>query len=97
MAPFIRTSISITGLNSDSAKRNLPDLRDELVKRPWLINPDLIFDQTQNCLMVTVDYEGDDIDVISKAVLDEIWDCVIATFDFVEKIEFKIIDKKRIE
>jgi len=57
------------------------------------MNPQAVWDAEQKVLLVTVETEGDDPKLESEGVFDEIWDCVIACFNFSsERISFNILE-----
>ncbi len=80
--------ISVSGFSKVQIEDGLPSLLDEFGCRPWLLNPQAFFDETSNKLVVIVGYEFDFR--LEDGAFDEISDCVIATMNFDEKIDFDI-------
>ncbi|MGB8355022.1 MAG: hypothetical protein WCD79_14090 [Chthoniobacteraceae bacterium] len=87
---FIRVTIAVRGFTEAEARNGLPDLLDEFQQRPWLFRPGTVWDATRNCISITIDYEGRDIKLCGQAVLDEVWDCVIACMQSTSDIHFEL-------
>lgn len=69
----------------------LPDLLDEFDARPWIIRPTASWDATRRRLVVSVAYEGEDVEHFRGAASDEVWDCVLACLDFSsDEIQFDV-------
>lgn len=89
--PFVRTTISVSGFEEPEIRSGIPHLTAEFRERPWIVHPSTAWDPDRERLVVCLFYEGDDVDYFSRAALDEVWDCVIACFDFAsEGIRFEI-------
>ncbi|HZH29168.1 MAG TPA: hypothetical protein VEY11_00110 [Pyrinomonadaceae bacterium] len=89
----VHTKISVAGFNDVEIAESLQDFLAEFSERPWLMNPQAVWDAEQKVLLVTVETEGDDPKLESEGVFDEIWDCVIACFNFSsERISFNILE-----
>jgi hypothetical protein len=81
----VRARISVTGFNEAEVREGLPHLVEEFSQRPWLLKTDACWDGGRSRLVVTVEAEGSDARVdggVGRANLDEVWDCVIACFNF---------------
>lgn len=88
--PLVRARISVSGFSEAEIRSGIPDLLDELEHRPWIVSPSASWDSGRQRLVVTVHYEGDDIQFLGRAATDEVWDCVIACINFAsEGIEFQ--------
>ena len=96
--PKVRTKISVAGLNREEIAEGLQDFLAEFKERPWLTNPRTEWDSERNLLLVTIETEGDDPKLESEGVFDEIWDCVIAYFNFSsERISFNILEAELVQ
>jgi|GEM_PF-1394472 len=80
--PLVRTRISVLGFTEAEVRDGLDHLLAEFRERPWIIRPAASWDSERGRLVVTTHYEGDDAESCSSAVLDEVWDCVIACITF---------------
>jgi hypothetical protein len=81
----LRTQISVTGFTQQEVEGGLQDLLDEFVERPWLLAASAHWDGDRQRLVVSIDREGDSLAIQggdSGATFDEVWDCVIACFNF---------------
>jgi hypothetical protein len=93
----VRTKISVAGFNDAEIAESLRDFLAEFRGRPWLMNPQAEWDAERELLMVAVETEGDDPKLESEGVSDEIWDCVIAYFNFSsERISLHILEAELI-
>jgi hypothetical protein len=91
------TKISVAGFNDSEIAEGLQDFIAEFQERQWLANPRVEWDSERRLLLVTIVTEGDDPKFESEAVLDEIWDCVIAYFKFSsERISLDILEAELI-
>lgn len=79
---FVQARISVFGLTESEVREGMTDLLDELHQRSWIINPKASWDTERECLIVTTHYEGTNTELISRAALDEVRDCVIACLKF---------------
>jgi hypothetical protein len=91
---YIRITILLLGLKKADVDAGLNDLMDEFRHRPWLINPNALWDIEQNGLVVKMDYEGHDVRLCSQAALDEVRNCVIACLQFSSDLKFEILDSR---
>jgi hypothetical protein len=83
----------VAGFNDAEIAESLQEFLAEFGERPWLINPQAVWDAGQKLLMVTAETEGDDPKLESEGVVDEMRDCVIAYFNFSsERISFNILE-----
>jgi hypothetical protein len=88
----IRTKIGATGVNEAEITEGMPHFRQYLGERPWLIEPKAEWDPQEARLLITIETEGDDPELESEGVFDEVWDCVIAAFRFSsERIAVRIL------
>jgi hypothetical protein len=81
----VRTRISVTGFSESEVREGLAELTEEFGRRPWLLKTDAYWDGERSRLVVTVEAEGSDARIdggIGGANVDEVWDCVIACFNF---------------
>ena len=78
----VRTKISVAGFNDTEIGEGLQDFLAEFKERPWLANPKAEWDSERKLLLLTIETEGNDPKLEAEAVLDEVWDCVIAYFNF---------------
>lgn len=83
-----KVKISISGFTKAQAEEGLPHLLDEFGQRPWLIDTQAFWDDSINKFVIQVEYEFEER--LENGAFDEISDCVIATMNFGEKIEFDI-------
>jgi hypothetical protein len=89
----VRTRIAVTGFKNAEVTEGMPDFRQYLRERPWLIEPQAEWDPQETRLLVTIETEGDDPKLESEGVLDEVWDCTIAAFCFSsERMSFNIVE-----
>jgi hypothetical protein len=87
----VRTKISVAGFNDAEIAEGLQTLLAEFRERPWLNNPNAEWDSGRKLLLVIIETEGDDPRLEAEGVLDEVWDCVIACFNFPpERVSFDI-------
>lgn len=85
---MFKCKILVSGLKKEQMEKGIPALLDEFTHRPWLLDTDAYFDESNNLLVVVVGY---DIDTsYEDGALDEISDCVLATMQFDEMISFDI-------
>ena len=91
---FVHVDISARGFTEAEARSGLPDLLDEFQHRHWLVRPTAVWDAARCCLAIGIDYEGHDTKLCGQAVLDEVWDCVIACLQSASDIHFKIDDSR---
>jgi len=88
---LVRTRISVAGFSEAKVRDGLDHLLAEFRERPWIIQPTASWDAERGRLVVSSHYEGDDADGLGRVASDEIWDCVIACFNFAsEGIHFDI-------
>jgi hypothetical protein len=83
-----KVKIYVSGFSKVQAEGGLPDLLAEISSRPWLYDSQAYWDDSRNALVIVVGYELEDR--LEERALDEIGDCVMATMQFDEKIEFDI-------
>lgn len=89
----VRTRISVAGFYDAEIGEALEDFLAEFNERPWLANPKAEWDSERKILLVTIETEGNDPKREAEAVFDEVWDCVIAHFNFSsEGISFDILE-----
>ena len=89
----VRTKISVAGFNDAEIAEGLQDFLAEFKERPWLANPKAEWDSERKLLLVTIETEGNDPKLEAEAVFDEVWDCVIAYFNFSsDGISFDILE-----
>jgi hypothetical protein len=89
----VRTKISVAGFSDAEIGAGLQNFLTEFKKRPWLAHPKAEWDSERKLLLVTIETEGKDPKLEAEAVLDEVWDCVIAYFNFSsERIRFDILE-----
>jgi hypothetical protein len=81
-----RVRIKISGFTQTQVEQRLPDLREEIGKRPWILDSQAFWDRSINKLVIMVGYEFQER--LEDRAFDELSDCVIATLDFDEKIAF---------
>ena len=91
---LIRTEIGIAGLLKWEVDEGLPYLRDEFAQRPWLLRA--ATDWRDDLFVIRVDYEGTDPKRVGQAVLDEVWDCVIACLRCSTHLRFDVISSESI-
>ncbi len=85
------TKISVAGFNDGEIAEGLQALLAEFRERPWLNKPRAEWDSGRKLLLVIIETEGDDPRFEAEGVLDEVWDCVIACFNFPpERVSFDI-------
>jgi len=89
---FIHVTIAVRGFIEAEARNGLPDLLDEFQHRPWLFRPSAVWDTARNCIAIAIDYEGHDTKLCGQAVLDEVWDCIIACLQSTSDICFELED-----
>ena len=88
---MVRTTISVAGFSESEAREGLPDLRDEFAHRPWIIQPEAVWEPATARLVITVHYEGSGPASSALGALDEVRDCVIACLSFAsEGIHFEL-------
>ncbi len=92
----VRTKIAVASFNNPEIAEGLQDFLVELGERVWLINPQAEWASARKLLLVTVETEGSDLELEARRVLDEVWDCVIACFNFEFEISFNIMEAKRV-
>jgi len=93
----VRTKISVAGFNDAEIVEGFQDFLAEFKERPWLVNPKAEWDLERKLLLVTIMTEGDDPKLEAEGVFDEVWDCVIACFNFSsERISFDILEAELI-
>src|SRR5205085_12350735 len=88
---LIQTRISVSGFTEIEVRDQLAGLVDELRQRSWIIKPAASWNPNRERLVITTHYEGTDVDAVTRAASDEIWDCVIACMNFSSQgIQFTI-------
>ncbi len=86
------TKISVAGFNDGEIAEGLQALLAESRERPWLNKPRAEWDSGRKLLLVIIETEGDDPRFEAEGVLDEVWDCVIACFNFPpERVRFRYL------
>ena len=93
---FVRTTISISGFGEPEFHSGIAHLIAEFRERPWIVCPSASWDSDRERVVVRIHYEGDDLEYYSRAALDEVWDCVIACFDFASEAIHFDIDESRL-
>ena len=83
-----KVKIVISGFTKAQVEKDLPDLLTEIGRRPWVFDTQAFWDDSINKLIVVVGYELETR--LEDLAFDEISDCVMATMQFDEKIEFDI-------
>jgi hypothetical protein len=80
----VRTQISVTGFTPREIESGLQDLLAELAMRPWLLNAHARWDAERQRLVIVIERECESTAIggATEATLDEVWDCVIACFNF---------------
>jgi hypothetical protein len=81
----VRTRIAVTGFTEAEVNVGIPHLLEEFGHRPWLFAYDAKWVAERARLVVTVESEGNTLEVqggTTGAILDEVWDCVIACLTF---------------
>jgi hypothetical protein len=91
---FVHIDISVRGFTEAEARNGLPDLVDEFQQRHWLFHPTAVWDVTRSCLAIGIGYEGHDMKLCERAVLDEVQDCVVACLQTASDIHFEIDDSR---
>ena len=79
----MRTQISVSGFTKSEVEDGLRSLLEEFAERPWLLEADARWDDGRQRLVVTIEREvGSPAaqGAATGATLDEVWDCVIASF-----------------
>ena len=94
----IRTRISITGFNEAEITEGIANFRQYLSEHPWLTESKAEWNPIESELLVTIETEGDDPELESEGVFDEVWDCAIAAFRFSsERIVFDILEAQQVQ
>jgi hypothetical protein len=83
-----QVKVEVSGLTKIQVEEGLPDVLDEIGRRPWLFDSQAFWDTSIDKLVVIVGYEFEEI--VKDDAFDEISDCVIGTISFDEKIDFDI-------
>ena len=68
----VRVTMTVSGFTQAEARGGLPDLLDEFQHRPWILRPTAVWDADRNLLVITVEYESDDIEGCRLAAHDEV-------------------------
>jgi hypothetical protein len=93
----MRTTIAVSGFTETEVTEGLPHLLAEFRERPWLLKTDATWDSKTNRLFIIIECEGKNPVLDAEATFDEVWDCVIATMDFVsEQISFDILESVQV-
>lgn len=77
-----RIKIAVHGFTDKEGAEGAPDVLEELRERSWLLNPSVKWDKEQSLLLISIDYESDNLATAEEAVHDEVWDCVISSIHF---------------
>ena len=86
---MFKCKILVSGFKKGQIEKGLLALLDEFKHRPWLLETDAYFDESNNLLVVVIGY---DINVsFEDGALDEISDCVLATMSFDKEISFDVV------
>ena len=83
-----KIKVSVTGFTKAQVEEGLPELLNEFKQRPWMFETQAYWEDSTKKLITIVGY---DLDIsLEERAFDEVWDCVIATMQFDEKISFDI-------
>jgi len=70
----------------------------EFRARPWFVDPAAEWDAINGRLVLITHYEGADVEGLSAAATDEVWDCVIACLSFAsDGVSFEVIESSAVE
>jgi hypothetical protein len=87
--------LAVSGFNDKEGSEGVSAILEEFRHRPWILNPKVNWDKTKSLLMISMEYEANDLNDAEKTAQDEIWDCVIACIDFSgEQIHFEKLESK---
>jgi hypothetical protein len=89
---LIKTAVA--GLSQKEALDGLPAIRNEFNSRKWLLNPNAKWDEDKSLLIISIEYETNDLIGAEKAAKDEIWDCVIACINISGNIQFECMESR---
>jgi len=93
----ILVKFAVNGFTEAEVSDGLQYFRDELARRPWLTRTAAWWEQEESSLMAEVVTEGDDPERGALGVLDEVRDCVTASFNFSsEAIYFNRLEARRV-
>ena len=87
---MLEIKIGVSGFIKSEVEDGLSYLLEEFKHRPWVLNPVAYWDELSKRLIISVRYNVRESDIEGIA-MDEVWDCVIATINFQEKISFEIL------
>lgn len=91
----VHTRIAVAGFSEEEVAGGRSDFLAELRTRPWLVNPDAQWEPDRGRLVVSIETVGDNPQLESEAVLDDVWDCVIACFSFSsDRISFELLEAR---
>ena len=88
----------MSGFSEAEASLGLDYLRHELAQRPWLLNAMAEWDDSDRLIRVNVEIEANLVEQGTQAILDEVWDSVIATMHFSgDEVVFNIVESKSVQ
>lgn len=83
---MVRTRVTVSGLLKSEVDEGLPDLLDEFSRRPWLLRASA--EWRGELFAVQIETDGTDPEREGQAVMDEVWDCVIACLKCSTELRF---------
>lgn len=92
-----RITITVIGFHKSEFEEGEADLVSEFTERPWLLHPQIWWNETQKTIVVQIDREEEDGDEDGEGTLDEVWDCILGTLNFKQKVQFSIESIDHIE
>jgi hypothetical protein len=88
----IVTQIAVAGFSKAEVADGLDAFLGYLRDRPWLLRTAARWEDQTKKLVVEIEREDADVAAATAATKDEVWDCVIAAFNFdSEAISFDVI------
>jgi hypothetical protein len=78
----IITQIAVAGFSESEVAGGLDALLGYLRDRPWLLRTAARWENKSKKLIIDVEREDGDTATATTATKDEVWDCVIAAFNF---------------
>lgn len=86
-----RITIGISGVSRDQYEEGFETFVEEFTHRPWLLNPQVLWDETNNKIIAIIDRVREDEDHEGQGTLDEVWDNVFISFEFTEPLRVEIL------
>jgi hypothetical protein len=74
--------ITVAGFSEEEVSDGLEAFLEYLRERPWFLRTAARWESKTEKLVIDIETEDDDVTRATAGTTDEVWDCVIAAFNF---------------